>query len=56
MKKGLEIFLNILKTLVAVPFGIMGAVCLIPLAAIGLLIEIPSLIISDIWNINHKED
>ena len=49
MKKGLEIFLNIIYTIIAIPLGIIGAVCLIPFVAIGLIISLPVAIVSDIW-------
>jgi len=49
MKKGLRIFLNIIYTIITIPFGILGAICMIPFVALGLLIFIPASIIEDIW-------
>ena len=49
MSKGLKIFLNILFTIIAVPLGILGAICMIPFVALGLLIFLPVSIIEDIW-------
>lgn len=51
MKKGLKIFLNILKTIIAIPLGIIGAILLLPFVAIGLIISLPVAIIGDIWDI-----
>lgn len=47
MKKGLKVFLNILKTIVATPLGIIGAILLLPFVIIGLTASI----IGDIWDI-----
>ena len=49
MSKGLKIFLNIIFTIIAVPLGIIGAVCLTPFVIIGLVISLPVSIVSDIW-------
>jgi len=49
MKKFVKVLLNIFYTIIAVIFGVAGAICLIPLAAIGLVISLPASIIADIW-------
>lgn len=49
MKKGLEIFLNIIYTILGIPLGIVGAVCLIPFVVFGLIICLPISIVEDIW-------
>ena len=55
MKKGLRVFINILETIVAVPFGIIGAILLTPLVILGLLVFIPISIIEDIWTVDFFE-
>lgn len=51
MKKGLEIFLNIIKTLIALPIGIIGIVLLLPFVAINFIISVLAAIISTIWDL-----
>ena len=51
MKKGLEIFLNIIKTLIALPIGIIGIVLLLPFVAINFIVSVLSAIISTIWDL-----
>lgn len=52
MGKGLKVLFKILETIICVPLGIVGAVCLTPCALIVMLIGIPMTIIEDIWGIN----
>ena len=42
-------FVKILLTIIAIPFGIAGAVCMVPLAFLCFLVSIPVAIIEDIW-------
>lgn len=49
MKKFWKIFFRILKTVIFGPLSIIGAVCLIPFAALGLIICLPIEVICDIW-------
>lgn len=51
MKKGLEIFLNIIKTLIALPIGIIGIVLLLPFVAINFIVSVLAAIISTIWDL-----
>ena len=55
MKKGLRIFINILETIVAIPLGLAGAICMAPFVILGLLICLPISIISDIWTVDIFE-
>ena len=51
MKKGLEIVLNIIKTLIALPIGIIGIILLLPFVAINFIVSVISAIISTIWDL-----
>ena len=55
MKKGLRVFINILETIVAIPLGLVGAICMTPFVIIGLLVFIPISIIEDIWAVDFFE-
>ena len=52
MKKFGEILLKILKTIVAVPLGIVGSILLSPFYLLVFIIAFSSAIIEDIWEIN----
>ena len=52
MKKFGEILLKILKTIVAVPLGIVGSILLSPFYLIVFIVTLSSAIIEDIWEIN----
>lgn len=52
MKKFGEILLKILKTIVAVPLGVIGSILLAPFYLIVFIIAFSSAIIEDIWEIN----
>jgi hypothetical protein len=52
MKKFGEILLKILKTIVAVPLGVVGSILLTPFYLIVFIIAFSSAIIEDIWEIN----
>ena len=57
MKKGLKIFVNILKTIAVIPCGIVSAVLLVPFMIIGLIIAVPMCFVEAIWKIGaFKED
>ena len=45
----MKTFFKILLTLIALPLGVMGAVLIFPLLAFRLVLELPALIICDIW-------
>jgi hypothetical protein len=49
MNKFTDILFRILGTIIAVPLGIIGAVCLTPLIVICLIFAIPIAIFEDIW-------
>lgn len=49
MKKGVEIFLKILLSIIAFPFCIAGAILMTPFVLIGLLISIPASVFESIW-------
>jgi hypothetical protein len=49
MKKGLEIFLKVLLSIIAFPFCIAGAILMTPFVLIGLLISIPASAFESIW-------
>ena len=51
MYKAFKITLNILLTIISIPFCIIGAVLLTPIVFIALLIAIPTATISDIWGL-----
>ena len=51
MKKALEIFLNIIKTLIALPIGIIGIALLLPFVAINFIVSVLAAIISTIWDL-----
>ena len=55
MKKGLRIFLNTIYTILGIPLGIAGAICLIPFVVFGLIICLPISIVEDIWTPNLAE-
>ena len=52
MKKFGEILLKILKTIVAVPLGIVGSLLLSPFYLIVFIIAFSSAIVEDIWEIS----
>lgn len=52
MKKFGEILLKILKTIVAVPLGVVGSILLSPFYLIVFIIAFSSAIVEDIWEIN----
>ena len=52
MKKVGEILLKILKTIVAVPLGVMGSILLSPFYLLVFIIAFSSAIIEDIWEIS----
>ena len=52
MKKFGEILLKILKTLIAVPLGIVGSILLSPFYLLVFIIVLASAIIEDIWGIS----
>lgn len=52
MKKFGEILLKILKTIVAVPLGIVGSLLLSPFYLLVFIIAFSSAIVEDIWEIN----
>ena len=45
----MKVFLNILKTIVALPLSIVGALTLLPFALVYLVIELPVCVLTDIW-------
>ena len=45
----MKVVKKILLSIIAVPLGILGAICLIPFIALILLIDLPRVIIEDIW-------
>ena len=49
MKKGVEIFLKILLSIIAFPLCIAGAILMMPFVLIGLLISIPASAFESIW-------
>ena len=52
MKKFGEILLKILKTIIAVPLGIVGSILLSPFYLLVFIIAFSSAIVEDIWEIN----
>lgn len=52
----MKTILKVLSTIVAVPFGIIGALLLLPFVAVGLIISLPAIIICDIWDIEAFPD
>lgn len=52
MKKFGEILLKILKTIVAVPLGIVGSLLLSPFYLLVFIIAFSSAIVENIWEIN----
>lgn len=52
MKKFWNIILKILKTIIAVPLGIVGSILISPFYLILFLIAFSTAIIEDIWKIN----
>jgi hypothetical protein len=52
MKKFGEILLKILKTIIAVPLGVVGSILLSPFYLIVFIIAFSSAIVEDIWEIN----
>ena len=51
MKKFGEILLKILKTIIAVPLGIVGSILLSPFYLLAFIIALSSAIVEDIWGI-----
>ena len=49
MKKGVEIFLKILLSIISFPLCIAGAILMMPFVLIGLLISIPASAFESIW-------
>jgi len=45
----MKVFKYILYTCVGIVFGAIGALCIIPFIALFYLINLPCLIVSDIW-------
>ena len=52
MKKFGEILLKSLKTIIAVPLGIVGSILLSPFYLLVFIIAFSSAIVEDIWEIN----
>lgn len=52
MKKFGEVLLKILKTIVVVPFGIIGSILLAPFYLLAFIIALSSAIVEDIWGIS----
>lgn len=52
MKKFGEILLKILKTLVAVPLGVVGSILLFPFYLLVFIVVLSSAIVEDIWGIS----
>ena len=52
MKNFLEVLLKILKTIVAVPLGIVVSILLLPFYLLAFIIVLSGAIIDDIWEIN----
>lgn len=49
-------FLNILCTIIGIPLGILGAICIAPFVVLYLLIDLPCMIVQDIWGVGGQED
>lgn len=48
--------LNILCTIIGIPLGILGAICITPFVFIMMLIDLPCTIVQDIWGVSGQED
>ena len=46
----MKTFLKVLESIVAVPIGILGDICIIPFVAIALIVDLPFMIVQDIWD------
>ena len=45
----MKVFKKILLSIIALPLGILGAICLLPFVALALLVDLPWTILEDIW-------
>ena len=52
----MKVLLKVLGTIIGVPLGIVGAVCLMPFAFLALLVSMPSIIVEDIWDLEVKDE
>ena len=50
----MKVFLNILKTIIAISIAICGVACLIPLISLYYLIYLPCAAVSDIWSNTYE--
>ena len=55
MKKGIKIFIQILETILVIPLGILGAICLIPFMALMLLFALPFGLVEDVWEVDMAD-
>lgn len=52
MKKFSEILLKILKTIIAVPLGVIGSILIFPFYLLVFIVVLSSAIVEDIWGIS----